>query len=137
MSPRFPIVTAQSTYADTVPNPERQEGGGDIGTKEADLFDVGVDTEIAKHSQRSGKGDRKGDRAGGDRAGGKPSGKRQKKDEKYGFGGKKRHGKSGDAVSSGDLSSFDAKKMKASGAKGKGSKSARPGKARRKAMSTR
>ncbi|PNY18317.1 rRNA-processing protein EBP2 [Tolypocladium capitatum] len=109
---------------------KRQESGGDIGTKEADLFDVGVDTEIAKHSQRPGNGDR----AGGAH---KPNGKRQKKDEKYGFGGKKRHGKSGDAVSSGDLSSFDAKKMKAGGAKGKGSKAARPGKARRKAMSAR
>ncbi|KND93864.1 rRNA-processing protein EBP2 [Tolypocladium ophioglossoides CBS 100239] len=109
---------------------KRQESGGDIGTKEADLFDVGVDTEIAKHSQRPSKGDRTGGAH-------KPNGKRQKKDEKYGFGGKKRHGKSGDAVSSGDLSSFDAKKMKAGGTKGKGSKAARPGKARRKSMSTR
>ncbi len=38
--------------------------------------------------------------------------KRQKKDTKYGFGGKKRFGKSGDAMSSGDLSSFSAKRMK-------------------------
>lgn len=61
--------------------------------------------------------------------------KRQKKDEKYGFGGKKRNAKSGDAISSGDLSGFNAKGMKAGG-KGKVSK-ARPGKDRRKAMASR
>lgn len=65
----------------------------------------------------------------------KNGGKRQKKDEKYGFGGKKRHAKSGDAASSGDLSGFNAKGMKAGG-RGKITK-ARPGKDRRKAMSSR
>jgi rRNA-processing protein EBP2 len=50
--------------------------------------------------------------------------KRQKKDAKYGYGGKKRFAKSGDAMSSGDLRGFSAKKMKA-GAK------QRPGKSRR------
>lgn len=39
-------------------------------------------------------------------------GKRRKRDEKFGFGGKKRFSKSGDAVSSGDLRDFSAKKMK-------------------------
>lgn len=38
--------------------------------------------------------------------------KRQKRDEKFGFGGKKRFAKSGDAISSGDLSGFSAKKKK-------------------------
>ncbi|KFA62598.1 hypothetical protein S40285_05173 [Stachybotrys chlorohalonatus IBT 40285] len=103
---------------------KRQESGGDVGTHEADLFDVGVDNELAKHSQRTGPGGRSG--PGGNN-------KRQKKNEKYGFGGKKRHAKSGDAVSSGDLSGFDAKKMKASGAKGKRGKAPRPGKSKRKA----
>lgn len=51
--------------------------------------------------------------------------KRQKKDDKFGFGGKKRHAKSGDAASSGDLRNFSAKKMKS------GSK--RPGKSKRAA----
>lgn len=109
---------------------ERQESGADPGTTEADMFDVGVDHEIAKHSQRGPKG-----------AAQAPNPKRSKKNDKYGFGGKKRHAKSGDAVSSGDLSGFDAKRMKAAGAKGRGkgsSKAApRPGKARRKAMATR
>lgn len=55
---------------------------------------------------------------------GGPGYKRQKKDQKFGFGGKKRHAKSGDAASTGDLRSFSAKKMKAGGAK-------RPGKSKR------
>jgi rRNA-processing protein EBP2 len=58
--------------------------------------------------------------------------KRQKKNEKYGFGGKKKHSKSGDAMSSADLSGFSAKRMK-SGAKSKPAKTARLGKARRNA----
>lgn len=60
--------------------------------------------------------------------------KRQKKNEKYGFGGKKRHAKSGDAASSSDLSGFNAKKMKAGS---RVSKPSRPGKSRRKAMASR
>ncbi|KAI9158808.1 rRNA-processing protein EBP2 [Paramyrothecium foliicola] len=110
---------------------KRQESGGDIGTNEADLFDVGVDSELAKHSQRSGSGrGQMGASRGGQNV------KRQKKNEKYGFGGKKRHSKSGDAASSGDLSGFNAKKMK-TGGKSRVSKATRPGKSRRKAMSSR
>lgn len=56
-----------------------------------------------------------------------PSTKRQKKDQKFGFGGKKRHAKSGDAASSGDLRNFSVKKMKG----GAGPK--RPGKSKRAA----
>lgn len=97
---------------------KRQEHSSDVGTKEADIFDVSVDNEIAKHSQRSGSTRQQS----GARA---PNAKRQKKNEKYGFGGKKRHAKSGDAVSSGDLSRFNVKRMK--------SKASRPGKSRRKA----
>ncbi|TQS32242.1 hypothetical protein Golomagni_07446 [Golovinomyces magnicellulatus] len=99
---------------------KRQESGGGLSTKEGDIFDVAVDNEIGK---------------GGQRLGGKPGAgsnqKRQKKNEKYGFGGKKRHAKSGDAMSSGDLSGFNTRKMK-SGGKGK---APRPGKSKRKAMS--
>ncbi|OAA52079.1 Eukaryotic rRNA processing [Metarhizium rileyi] len=106
---------------------KRQESGNDMNTNEADLFDVSVDNELAKRSQ-----DTSSSRGGASGRGGNT--KRQKKNEKYGFGGKKRHAKSGDAVSSGDLSSFNSKKMKA-GAKGK-LKVSRPGKSRRKAMSS-
>jgi rRNA-processing protein EBP2 len=109
---------------------ERQESGGaDLGTNEADLFDVGVESEMKKHNQRSGAG--RGQMGAGS---GTVNHKRAKKNEKYGFGGKKRHAKSGDAMSSSDLSGFNAKKMKAGGSKV--SKS-RPGKARRKAMGAR
>lgn len=95
-----------------------------MGTKEGDLFDVAVDDEISKHSQRSAAG----------RSSSGANSKRQKKNEKFGFGGKKKYAKSGDAMSSGDLSGFNAKKMKAGGAKFK--KSSRPGKSRRKAMTS-
>ncbi|RCI13598.1 hypothetical protein L249_5484 [Ophiocordyceps polyrhachis-furcata BCC 54312] len=112
---------------------KRQESGTGTGTNEADLFDVGVDNEIAKYSQRAAKGNP----PSGTR---KPNAKRQKKDAKYGFGGKKRNSKSGDAISSGDLSAFSVKKMKSGGPKGRAkqvSKVTRPGKARRKVMATR
>jgi len=70
--------------------------------------------------------------------GDRPNPKRQKKDSKYGFGGKKRHSKSGDSTSAGDLSGFSAKRMKAGGGPGPGGKkkpfkAPRQGKARRKA----
>lgn len=108
---------------------ERQESGGDNNTTEADLFDVGVEKELAGYKSKS---DRSGPGRGNMGGGANP--KRQKKNEKYGFGGKKRHAKSGDATSSSDLSGFNAKKMKAGG---KVSKSSRPGKSRRKAMAGR
>jgi|ERR1712000_21987 len=108
---------------------KRAESGGGDATNEADLFDVGVDKELGKPS----RGDRSG--AGrGNVGAGAVNHKRQKKNEKYGFGGKKRHAKSGDAMSSADLSGFNAKGMKA---KSKVTKPSRPGKDRRKAMARR
>ena len=70
--------------------------------REEDLFDVALDDAAADKPARTGRRDGKGDSRD----------KRQKKDAKFGFGGKKRFSKSGDAVSSGDLRSFSAKKMK-------------------------
>lgn len=87
---------------------ERQ-GADTEATNEADMFDVAVEEEIGSKTSRK---DRNG-----------PN-KRQKKDEKYGHGGKKRFKKSGDAQSSGDLRGFSSKKMK-------GVVKQRPGKARR------
>jgi rRNA-processing protein EBP2 len=130
--------------------PERQESGtGDLGANEAaDLFDVAVDNEISAHAnrQRSGRGGplsagaRRGGRGAGDRDRDAPNAKRQKKNEKYGFGGKKRYGKSGDAISSGDLSGANFRGMKGAGfGGGRGGRggrrtpAARPGKARRAA----
>ena len=66
--------------------------------REEDLFDVAL--EDATKNEKS------------PRAGGRSRDKRQKKDEKFGYGGKKRFAKSGDAISSGDLRKFSMKKMK-------------------------
>ena len=106
---------------------KRQESSGDLGTSEADLFDVGVDHELNAHKSKASSG-----RSGGDREQHRPNAKRQRKNEKYGFGGKKRHAKSGDAVSTGDMSGFSARRMK-TGARAKVPKTARLGKSRRKA----
>jgi len=71
--------------------------------EEDDLFDVALeDASKVDKSARSGKGG----------AGGKANNKRQKRDEKFGFGGKKRFSKSGDAASSADIRGFSSKKMK-------------------------
>lgn len=78
-------------------------------TREEGLFDVAL--EDASKDDKVDRPDRK-------RAGGRTQGKRQKRDEKFGFGGKKRFSKSGDAVSSGDLRGFSSKKMKGQKAKG-------------------
>lgn len=77
-----------------------------------------------------------------------PRFKRQKKDAKFGFGGKKRFSKSGDAASSGDMRGFSAGRMKGrggrggggarggrgGGVRGRGANSQRLGKSRREAM---
>jgi rRNA-processing protein EBP2 len=119
---------AKRETLDKIKNLKRKRsetGGAGLDTKEADIFDVGVEKEMKGHNSRSGAGRGQGAKAGGH--------KRAKKDEKYGFGGKKRHAKSGDAMSSGDLSGFDPKKMKAGSRVSK----SRPGKARRKAIGSR
>ncbi|KAG6353876.1 hypothetical protein INS49_005133 [Diaporthe citri] len=106
---------------------KRAENGGDIGTNEADLFDVGVDNELNKPGKR-GRLDQ------GSRT---PNHKRAKKDAKFGFGGKKRYSKSGDAESSGDVSGFSAKGMKGKGGPKKIAKTARLGKSKRKTVAGR
>ncbi|KAF2997118.1 rRNA-processing protein and EBNA1-binding protein ebp2 [Curvularia kusanoi] len=92
---------------------KRKRQGADITkTNEEDLFDIGLEADDSKP-------DRRENRAGGT--------KRQKKNEKFGFGGKKRHAKSNTAESTNDGRGFSSKKMK-----GKtGAAKARPGKARR------
>ncbi|KAH9877783.1 hypothetical protein J1614_003000 [Plenodomus biglobosus] len=97
---------------------KRKRQGADItATHEEDLFDVAVKNDDSKPGKR--------ERSDG---GGKTfNNKRQKKDQKYGFGGKKRHAKSNDAQSSADGRDFSVKRMK-----GKtGGASKRPGKANR------
>ena len=88
------------------------------------MFDVAL--EDAADTE---KADRAARRSKGDRAGAPPNRKRQKKDEKFGFGGKKRFAKSNDARSSGDVRGYSVNKMK-----GKGGGKQRPGKSRRAKM---
>lgn len=71
---------------------------------EEDLFDVAL--EDATKADTVGRSARNASRGRG------PPSKRQKKDQKFGFGGNKRFAKSGDAISSGDMRGFSAKKMK-------------------------
>jgi len=97
---------------------KRKRQGADItATNEEDLFDVAATAEDSKSDRRGRGSDGKAFNA-----------KRQKKDQKYGFGGKKRFGKSNDAQSSADGRDFSSRKMKG---KPTGGASKRPGKARR------
>ncbi|KAI9859319.1 MAG: rRNA-processing protein and EBNA1-binding protein ebp2 [Vezdaea acicularis] len=91
----------------------KRRGEGDTGgEREEEMFDVGLEEEVGSRA-------RKGARAefGGSKEGRQGGAKRQKmgregKDRKFGFGGKKRFAKSGDAVSTADMTGFSAKKMK-------------------------
>ncbi|KAF5846250.1 hypothetical protein GGP41_003648 [Bipolaris sorokiniana] len=104
---------------------KRKRQGADItSTNEEDLFDVAATAEDSKSDRRAGRGGADGKAF---------NAKRQKKDAKYGFGGKKRHSKSNDAQSSADGRGFSARKMKGKPSGGGGA-SKRPGKARRAKM---
>lgn len=83
------------------------------------MFDVALDDAV-KDDRRT-----KSSRKGGERDG--RQGKRVKRDEKFGFGGKKRFAKSTDAASTADMRGFSVKKMEG--------KKQRPGKARRAKVS--
>lgn len=98
-------------------NITERQGDTSATTGDGDLFDVSVDNSSKPDS----------------RAGGAFS-KRAKKNEKYGFGGKKRFAKSGDAASSSDLRGFSVKKMKSGGKRAPTGAAKRPGKSRRNAM---
>ena len=86
-------------------------------TEETDMFDVAL--EDASNTNKTTRSERIGQ-------GGRSIHKRQKKDARFGFGGKKRFAKSGDARSTGDLREFSTKKMK-----GQKKSTQRPGKSRR------
>jgi rRNA-processing protein EBP2 len=100
------------------PPPLLERKGQDTGKVneggDNDLFQS-IDVEDGPAKDRSGR--ERGPRSAG------PNPKRQKRDQKFGFGGKKRFSKSGDAASSGDIRGFSASKMKG--------KSTRLGKSRR------
>ena len=75
---------------------------------------------LKMHHQRTEDG-----RERGPARDGKPNFKRQKRDSKFGFGGKKRFSKSTDAVSTADLKDYSVKRMKGGSSKGA---ARRPGK---------
>ncbi|KAJ2344237.1 RRNA processing protein, partial [Coemansia sp. RSA 2618] len=97
---------------------------GDMG--DADDFDIDVDSDDGAST---------GARAGSNKKGGKqaPNKKRQIKNERFGFGGKKRGLKRNTADSTGDMSDFSVKRNKSGsfGGSAKKGKSKRPGKAKR------
>ena len=102
---------------------------------EDDPFDVAIENAARdnKRSSSRGRSDRRGDSGSGGREhrSSGPNQKRQRKDQKYGFGGKKRHAKSGDAFSSADMRSFPGRRMKyddgGAGGGGRGSGGGRGG----------
>lgn len=108
---------------------KRQESSAALPEREADLFDVGVDNELKQHRSAGAANGKNGKNGPGGRGAAEPGRKRQKKNEKYGFGGKKKFSKSGDAISSGDLSGFNGKRMK-------GKSAPRPGKSKRLARAS-
>ncbi|KAL8951876.1 MAG: hypothetical protein Q9222_002182 [Ikaeria aurantiellina] len=78
----------------------KRKNNEEDGADETKLFDVALaDASISHKAAR-------GSRMGG------TSSKRQRKEDKFGFGGKKRFAKSGDAVSTSDLKAFPIKKVK-------------------------
>ncbi|OLL24903.1 putative rRNA-processing protein ebp2 [Neolecta irregularis DAH-3] len=96
---------------DKIKTLKRKRGGEDLTTN--DDFDVALDTASKKEEKK------------------RPKVSRKKRDEKFGFGGKKRYSKSNDAKSSGDIDGFSVKKMKGTGPKKAGGVKKRLGKSRR------
>jgi rRNA-processing protein EBP2 len=109
----FDVALEDAAVTDKADRASRRAGGGGRG----------------RDGGKDGRGRDSRDGGGRDDAGGPPNRKRQKKDSKFGFGGKKRFAKSNDATSAGDTRSFSVKKMK-----GKGGKQQRPGKSKRAKM---
>lgn len=106
---------------------ERQ--GAEVAqANEEDLFDVALEDagETAK-KDRASRRDASAPSSAASSTRPNPA-KRQKKDAKFGYGGKKRFAKSGDAMSSADMKGFSTRKMK--GQKKKGA-APRPGKSKR------
>ncbi|KXT12197.1 hypothetical protein AC579_3438 [Pseudocercospora musae] len=103
---------------DRIQTLKRKRQGADLSANEDADFDI-----VIEDAAETAKKDKAARRASGDG----PNRKRQKKDEKFGFGGKKRFAKSNDAKSTGDDRSYSVTKMKSGGKKG----TFRPGKSKR------
>jgi rRNA-processing protein EBP2 len=99
--------------------------GQDTGTVNEgdDLFEnIDIEDSSGKPDRRNGPGNNRGSNS-----------KRQKRDQKFGYGGKKRFAKSGDATSTADMRGFSTKRMKSAGGGTRAKK--RLGKSRRAAAS--
>ncbi|KAF2763752.1 Ebp2-domain-containing protein [Teratosphaeria nubilosa] len=96
---------------------KRKRQGAELSANEDSLFDVALE-DAAETDRKDRAARRSKDKDG-------PNRKRQKKDEKFGFGGKKRFEKSNDKESTNDMRGFSVRKMKG------GNKAKRPGKSRR------
>lgn len=96
---------------------KRKRAGNEMTAED---FDIAVEEATAASSEHQG----------GNRRGGK-NGKRQAKDQKYGFGGKKKFKKSNDAQSSGDMSDYNRRVKANKAARQGGAKPKRPGKSKR------
>ncbi|KAF9998115.1 rRNA-processing protein and EBNA1-binding protein ebp2 [Entomortierella chlamydospora] len=116
---------------------KKKRQGNDSSANADDEFDVALasDDEEMRAYKTTGRNGNKGKKRS---ASSTPEsrGKRLKKDQKFGFGGKKRHAKSNTADSSADVSAFNVKRNKSTSFKAghKATKTAakkRPGKARR------
>lgn len=99
----------------------KRQSTGIEADREENIFDVAL--EDASTTDRKDRSARR------DKPNGQPNSKRAKKNEKFGFGGKKRFAKSTDAASTGDMSGFSTKKMKGQTSKSGAAK--RLGKSRR------
>ncbi|KAK4905601.1 rRNA-processing protein EBP2 [Elasticomyces elasticus] len=103
---------------------KRKDAPGNAVNEGDNLFqEINIDRDDDDRATKRPRKDGKGGRDDGNH-------KRQAKDKKFGFGGKKRFAKSGDAASSADMRGFDQRRMKGKPA-GAGRGGKRLGKSRR------
>ncbi|KAG0070820.1 rRNA-processing protein and EBNA1-binding protein ebp2, partial [Linnemannia elongata] len=132
---------AKADALDKITALKKKRQGNDNSTNADDDFDVALasdDEEMKSYKTSDGNPKKRSSSSTQE-----SRGKRHKKDQKFGFGGKKRFGKSNDANSSADVSGFSVKRNKstsfksghkahkAGGAKKGGAAKQRPGKGRR------
>ncbi|KAF9923589.1 rRNA-processing protein and EBNA1-binding protein ebp2 [Linnemannia zychae] len=130
---------AKADALDKINALKKKRQGNDNSTNADDDFDVALasDDEEMKAYKTSGPNSINNKKRGASSTPESRS-KRLKKDQKFGFGGKKRFGKSNDANSSADVSGFSIKRNKSTSFKSGhkahkagGAKKQRPGKGRR------
>ncbi|KAI1315419.1 rRNA-processing protein and EBNA1-binding protein ebp2 [Mortierella claussenii] len=129
---------AKADALDKISTLKKKRQGNDNSTNADDEFDVALasdDEEMKAYKTAGANGANKGKKRSASSTT-ESRGKRLKKDQKFGFGGKKRHAKSNTADSSADVSGFNVKRNKSTSFKAghkatKAGAKKRPGKARR------